>query len=130
MNLLKDLRTQIDLHNNRISFYDNLVILPITKSLDKFVFLSIVSAVTIHPRSEAVIPVRFQGRFNHKTAIVQPLPQLQSKHMLGARFIVQPTKQRTFCRILNAEETPKRLHGLIKISWCPKHLTVYSAPWV
>ena len=68
VNLLKDLRTEIDLHNNRISFYDNLVFLPITKSLDKSVVLSTVSAVTIHPKSYALIPVRFQGRFNHKIA--------------------------------------------------------------
>ena len=109
VDLLKDLRTQIDLYNNRISFYENLVTLPITKSLEKSVVLSTVSAVTIPAKCEALIPVRFQGRFNHKTAIVEPLPQLQSKHMLGARSVVLPKKNRTFCRILNAEDTPKYL---------------------
>jgi len=106
VNLLKDLRTEIDLHNNRISFYDNLVFLPITKSLDKSVVLSTVSAVTIYPRPEAVIAIRFQGRFNHTTAIVEPLPQLQSKHMLGARSIVQMTKNEHFVTFLTLEKHP------------------------
>jgi len=97
VNLLKDLRAQIDMYNNRISFYDSLVTLPITKSSDKSVVLSTVAAVT-PPKSEALIPVRFQGRFHHQTAIVDPLSELRSKHLLGARTVVQPTKKRTFCR--------------------------------
>jgi len=63
----------------------------------------------IPPKSEALIPVRFQRCFNNKTAIVEPLPEFQSKHMLGACSVIQPTKKCTFCRILNAEDTPKFL---------------------
>jgi len=41
--------------------------------------------------------------------MVEPLPELQSKDMLGTRSIVQPKKNRMFYRILDTEDTPKRL---------------------
>ena len=109
MDILKELRANIDLSSNRISFYDNLVTLPITKSHKSEVMLRSVKAVTLPPCSESLIPVQYQEPFMADTALIEPLPTLQKRCVLAARVTVKPHNNRTFCRLLNPNNTPKRI---------------------
>ena len=109
MDILRELQAHIDFQSDRISFYDNLVTLPITKSYPEEVTLRTVRSIIIPPRTEILLPVRYNEHCQADTALIEPSPKLQARKIFAARLTVKPRNKRTVCRLLNPNNVPKRI---------------------
>jgi len=110
IDILKFLQAKIDLHNNVITFADDLVCLPITKSSSNIVTATAVNTVVIPPCCEVVIPVRASKRIHGAPVMLEPVPELQRKNLLTARVTVNVhNNAMTVCRLLNPTSESQRV---------------------
>ena len=58
-------------------------------------------AVLIPPKSEALIPVSIPPYYTPKLSVIEPAASLHVQKLALAKAIVNPSKNRTVCKVLN-----------------------------
>ena len=92
---------KIDFSEHIISFYDELVILPLIPLKSQTTILRLSQQVIIPPRTEALVSVTIPHHYRPQLSIVEPLPSMQRRNIGVARIIVQPSQPLSVCRLLN-----------------------------
>jgi len=110
IDILKFLQAKIDLHNIVITFADDLVCLPITKSSSNIVTATAVNTVVTPPCCEVVIPVRASKKNSRRSCDAWTRPELQRKNLLSARVTVNVhNNAMTVSRLLNPTSRSQRV---------------------
>ena len=104
VDFLTKTRTNIDFSDGKITFYDGLAEATLNKHSDTL--LKTVEAVLIPPKSEALIPVSIPPYYTPKLSVIEPATSLHVKKLALAKAIVNPTKNRTVCKVLNPTNEP------------------------
>jgi len=84
-----------------ISFYDDLVVLPLISSSSTDFILRLSHSLRIPPHSEAISNVTINSKYRLQPSIVEPLPTLYKRNLGLARILVHPKRHTTICRLLN-----------------------------
>jgi len=92
---------KIDFHEGIISFYDELVILPLMPLKSHATILRLTKQVILPPRTEVLAPVIIPPHYKPQLSIIEPLPSLQRRNIGVARLLVQPSRSFSVCRLLN-----------------------------
>jgi len=92
---------KIDFRDRRISFYDDLIVVPLTHLHSHFDVVRLAQALSIPPRCEALASVVLPKRYKPQLSIVEPLPSLQRRNIGLARVLILPSRSVSVCRFLN-----------------------------
>ena len=81
--------------------------------------VKITETVVIEAESEAVVPGKLIGTFEHAVGIIEPKPQFSAKYeLMVARSVIQTAKNNVPVRLLNPSSTPVTLNAGTIVAYC------------
>jgi hypothetical protein len=119
MDMLQACKAKIDLRENTLHLFDDLIIAPLTTNRENASALYLMQCVRIPARSEAILLVTLfrQTTYDFRSpATTEAWPTLQQRFIGVAKALVQPQTRRTLCRIINVKDTPQVLRRGTKIA--------------
>ncbi len=106
IDFLTTTKAKIDLSTSTVTFYDDLVMSPLTtkvKNNPSIVTLS--ESIVIPPQCEAIIPVDIAACYALQPSIIEPITHFKCRRVILAKCAVEPREHRTMCRVLNANNS-------------------------
>jgi hypothetical protein len=94
----------LNFKNGTVTFSDFLEI-PLQGRVHNSAFVRACDAICIPPKTEAVFSVQVHPKFNGQEVLITPLEQHQISRYLVANSIGYVQRGRTFCRLLNYQDS-------------------------
>jgi hypothetical protein len=100
---LRDARAVIDLLNNTLTLYDELISVPLIRA-DDHITVYTIETIKIPPKSEAIFNASTHTRLRPGNYMVEVSPFVRNPQLLIARTVFSARKRILCCRVLNPTE--------------------------
>jgi len=106
INFVQDSHAILDCSAKVLSLYD---VAPLICNFDRDSILLLSRSIILPPRSEMFVPVNLHRKFIGQTLLVEGWPALKNRMIAVAAALIEPQTNKSLCRVVNADDTPKRL---------------------